>query len=469
MKNRPTRKSFQAKLDQMVRQLRNDIVTGRYAAGDFLPSETALVEQYELSNKSIRRGLDQLVEEGYIIKKHRIGAMVTETALQSKVTITLGVSPSIERDLDLQHVLDSFHRDNPGIRVKTITFSTSTSFDYLNTARQYLENGLIDVMSINHINFQEFAEHESTHLLEPLAPNAKHYPFLTEAFTLKKKTYVQPLVFTPVILCYNKDHFREADLLEPDSSWTWDDVARAAEKLAKPPERHGLYFHLLSENRWPVFLLQSGMTFRREEEGRYRLNGTKLIDSIELCGELIHNRKAFPNFMSENSDDAIQLFLQEKLSLTLINYLSLNEFKDSDLNYDICPLPYINKPATLLISIGMAINAKSDQKEAAGMLVDYLASEKAQRLLRERTLSIPSMKPIAEWKPENVDETLNRPESYYLFKDIMPTYHFHRDLNLTANQFKSLKSTLQLYWSGLLDKNELASKLEEELEASVLM
>jgi multiple sugar transport system substrate-binding protein len=46
-------------------------------------------------------------------------------------------------------------------------------------------------------------------------------------------------MFSPAILCYNRDHFTEKALLEPDSSWSWDELFETAEKLAIENERMG--------------------------------------------------------------------------------------------------------------------------------------------------------------------------------------------------------------------------------------
>ena len=51
-------------------------------------------------------------------------------------------------------------------------------------------------------------------------------------------------------LYYNKQHFAEAGVEEPDENWNWDDVAEAARKLTKDanndgePEAWGVEFRL---------------------------------------------------------------------------------------------------------------------------------------------------------------------------------------------------------------------------------
>ncbi|GIQ66946.1 hypothetical protein PACILC2_55140 [Paenibacillus cisolokensis] len=49
MSDKPSRTTFRKRLDEMVSQLREEIVAGKRAIGEFLPSEQALGEQFQLS------------------------------------------------------------------------------------------------------------------------------------------------------------------------------------------------------------------------------------------------------------------------------------------------------------------------------------------------------------------------------------------------------------------------------------
>src|SRR5690606_19663970 len=88
------------------------------------------------------------------------------------------------------------------------------------------------------------------------------YPFLNSLFEDGRSDglYAQPFAFSPVILCYNKEHFTEKGVFEPDSSWTWHDFWEQVGKL--PSEnRFGFFFNLASLNRWILFFLQNGAEF----------------------------------------------------------------------------------------------------------------------------------------------------------------------------------------------------------------
>ncbi|CCH00380.1 putative HTH-type transcriptional regulator ymfC [Fibrella aestuarina BUZ 2] len=65
--------------------LRQDIIRGVFKAGDLLPSESVLQQQYRLTQPTIRQALSLLVQEGYIKKHQGKGSIV------QSIPIGLGV------------------------------------------------------------------------------------------------------------------------------------------------------------------------------------------------------------------------------------------------------------------------------------------------------------------------------------------------------------------------------------------
>ncbi|MCD9021571.1 extracellular solute-binding protein [Cohnella silvisoli] len=460
------RKSFQIRLQHMVDRLRSDIMHGAYSPGELLPSEMKLAEQFHLSNKSVRKGLDMLVGEGLIVKVDRVGSRVTDNASRASVSLSFGYSASIERDFGLSSLLEDFHSLHPSIRVKEVPLRSTT--DYMSTVKEYMENDLLDAFTLNNLDFQHIVDNSCADMLEPLTLDTQLYRFTQEAFVHDHRLLTKPVIFSPIVLAYNRSHFHQSNVPEPDGSWKWDDVVAHAAALTIPGKRHGLYFYLLSDNRWPALLLQSGMRFEPETDGSFRLNGTRLMESIRLSKELIDNRNIYPRYLSENSDDVNELFAQGKVSMILTTYMAINDFKDSNLNYDVSPLPYIYEPRSLLNVIGAAVSRNSKQKEAAMLLIDYLGSPRAQTIIREKTLSIPALKQAAETplEPSLSMNGMNRPSRFFMFRETMSSYRMHRDLNLSMASFNALRSLLKQYWSDLIDEQTLCDQATDLLRLS---
>lgn len=452
MSQTPSRKTFRARFDDMVKTLRSRLASGQYAPGTYLPSVEALSEQFNMSINSVRKGLDTLAAEGWIETIPRVGSRVCprSIAAAADTTLILAVPHTFARDAALEELLDRFHAQYPHIKVQpTIVPET--------TPRSCVESGVFDVVALTYPGFEELAENGLLPALEVQEERSDIYPFLTESFKQDGVLRAQPFLFSPVVLCYNKDHFRESGLLEPDSGWSWDTLLEQAEKLTRKPERYGLFFLHETENRWLPFLMQSGQQFVRREDGTVSLRGTKLMDSLSFCRDIVANEAIFPRGLRM---DAQTLLLKQRASIILTTYFGLNMLKDAPFEFDVSPLPRLHTPDTLLLVMGLAVHARSANAEAARELVRFLTSAEAQTLISRHAFSIPAVKPVAE---ASVPERDSRVANYHMFRHIIPTFRLHKDLKMDYRMVARLREELLLFWSGLDDEDALALRLESQL------
>ncbi|MCQ6559430.1 extracellular solute-binding protein [Paenibacillus mendelii] len=452
MSYKSDRPSFQDRLDHFVNVIRTEIVNGIRQEGTYLPAESTLAKQFQLSNKSIRKGLDQLVDEGLIVKIDRVGSMVTTRAKET-ITLNFGCSLSLTTDFLIDELITLYMQRNPGIRVRRITLN---HLSYVKSGEEMIANGLLDVVAFNSPQFQEWTEEGLTPLLEPLTPDPALYPIAEEAFQFDGATYAKPVSFSPVVLCYNKRHFADAGLHEPDSYWTWDDLIDASVKLAKLRDRHGIYFLPASENRYPVFLLQGIGNPPVGSEVNPRM-----MEGLRKLNELIGNREVFPNYWAQGNDETIQLFAEGQVSVILCTYFNLNELAHLPLDYDICPLPSLRRgdpQKTLLLSIGMSLVRHSKSKEAARQFVEFLSSSTAQNLIRDRTISIPARKEAAERPPI---DGLKCPSRYAMFREMLPSFAYHSDIGLPMKSLRILSKWLKEYWSDMITEKTLHENMGE--------
>jgi multiple sugar transport system substrate-binding protein len=452
-------KTFQARFDILVDTIRSEIRSGVYREGDFLPSEKAYAKEYRISNKTVRQGLEVLVAEGLIEKIARVGNKVTWSKREETAVLRFGCHSSLFSEALIHTLIAEFHKQHPEIRVEVFQF-TSGFYNYERLHAMISEKSL-DVFTMNYNTLDDFRLYGAMDELETLEPNKEIYPFLTETAMVNGQLKVQPFVFSPLILCYNKDHFREKGLMEPDSSWRWSVLSEHASQLAVENERLGFYFHFPSTNRWPVFLLQSGIDFKRDASGKIVVNPQQLAESLQACRELIYLQNHFPLFLSERDGDAEELFFSEKVSMIMTSYFALNHHeRKTNFEYDVAPLPYLNNPKTMLLLIGLSLNPKSEHKETAKLFMDFLVSPRAQMMLRQRSLSIPSLKPAAEWSGK---ETMYRPSRFSMYRDIIPTFQPYTDLNMTAAELNRFYREAKLYWSGIETEEVAVMRLEQVL------
>lgn len=453
MENKNSRRTFRLRQDEMLQQLRNEIISGKKAKGEYLPSEKMLADQFGLSNKIVRKVLDILVDERLIEKKPRIGNLVVNLSDQKMITIKLGHHGTTQNEAELTDLLAVFHKEYPYIQVQDVTLP-SNSPDAL---KPYMDYGMIDVITLNDSEFQDFVETGSEDDLVPLEMKPDMYPFLSKAFMVNGVLLAQPFMFSPAILCYNRDHFTEKGLLEPDSSWNWDELFETADKLAVGNERIGFHFTVSQRNRFALFLLQSGASFEKNSNGKLRLTGTKMMESIRFYKNLISDRITTILSKQDSTFRTEDLFAQGKVSMIITTYLSLNHVRKSKIHYEVAQLPHLHIPATHLITIGLAVNKQSSNLEAAKLLVHFLTSYKAQVMIRKKTLSLPSLKTAAEWIGE---EKEYRPARFSMYREIIPTFRYNKELGLTEKEWNIFFNEVLMYLSGLETEEIFCSRLE---------
>src|SRR3546814_14264574 len=73
---------------QLARNLREHIQSGGVEPGEPLPSERELSERMGMSRVTIRKGIQTLIEEGVLFRRHCSGTYVTERILARGATLT---------------------------------------------------------------------------------------------------------------------------------------------------------------------------------------------------------------------------------------------------------------------------------------------------------------------------------------------------------------------------------------------
>jgi len=69
-------KETASKYQTVYDELKREIVSGRLAPGEKMPSELKLMERYDFSRQTIRKALEELTKDGYIHKVQGSGSFV---------------------------------------------------------------------------------------------------------------------------------------------------------------------------------------------------------------------------------------------------------------------------------------------------------------------------------------------------------------------------------------------------------
>ncbi len=99
----------QGLLYQIVAQkIKSDILEGKYPVGSLLPTEIQLEEMFQVSKVTVRKAVQILSDEGYVVKKSGKGTRVISNRLFNKLSKALSYSSILEDSHDLDKELLSF-------------------------------------------------------------------------------------------------------------------------------------------------------------------------------------------------------------------------------------------------------------------------------------------------------------------------------------------------------------------------
>ncbi len=71
--------------EQLYSEVLKSINDGKFKPGDKLPTEHQLAEMFSVSRVTVRKAIQRLVNEGYVIKKHGKGSFIKEKVFKSKL------------------------------------------------------------------------------------------------------------------------------------------------------------------------------------------------------------------------------------------------------------------------------------------------------------------------------------------------------------------------------------------------
>lgn len=337
-----------------------------------------------------------------------------------KVTLKFSTWGSPEEMTINRRILDAFMADNPDIDVDVMHIPGSQ----YNTKIQILFAAKVapDVMWMNAWNAYAFFKNGKTLDLGPLIEEERRRnpAFLNEPDSLIRyvmnsarmgdKVFLSPLGPVTFHLYYNKDLFDQQKLPYPNSQWTWDDLAHTAKKLTifkqRTPVQYGLHFFSWW-GCWLNFVWQNGgdLFDNMVEPTQCLLDRPEALASLQYLQDLIYQYKAAPSplQMPQLGGD----FMTGKIAMQIEGSWMTEQYRFiKDFKWGMAPLPRERQLGVAVRVCGHVIRADSQHPREAWRLVRFYQSEKAQRLMGDFALWIPSREAWARdrgfWNPEGV-------------------------------------------------------------------
>lgn len=177
------------KYDYLMKEIRQQILTGAIAPGGRLPSENQLARQYQVSRHTVRKALSILENEGSIYAVHGKGTFCTEAFLHTRTSGNIGVITTYLDSYIFSEVIGGIDQvltaAGYSILLKNTKNSRKLEEDYLTELLAKDIDGLI----IEPSKSQIFCRH--LHLYEKLEEYRIPYVFIQGCFQqMKEKPHV---------------------------------------------------------------------------------------------------------------------------------------------------------------------------------------------------------------------------------------------------------------------------------------
>ena len=311
----------------------------------------------------------------------------------------MGFSSSPEEDRLLNDVLADFQKQYPSIQVKFEAVP-----DYATKLQTDLAAGsAADVFYVDSLLAPDLMKRN---LLLPLddyiqkdkVDTADFYPGLLKAFQWKGKTYGLPKDWSSLALEMNADLASSAGITTPPT--TWDELKSASQKLTD--KGAGVFGTVIPSElpRFGAFVFQAGGKLISDDGTTMALNSPEGLQALDYYYGLYKDGTA-----STPADTGTQwpgdALIKKKAAMVMEgNWLFPAVQKDAPtMKLNIAEMPAGPKgKGTFAFTVSYSINAKTQQKDAAWFLVNYLTGPQGMQKWTSLGLAMPSRKSLeADW------------------------------------------------------------------------
>lgn len=336
------------------------------------------------------------------------GESAPEGGDEGPVTITWSMWGSPAEIETHQGVADAFMEENPDIVVEIYSEPWGDYFTKIQTLWASGDEAAIpDVLFLSPI--QSYAadgvlENLDSYIEASGYDVGDYWPALLEFGVHEGSVYGLPRDIGLEVLYYNKSMFDEVGLDYPNESWTWDDLADAADALAIIEEsgRVERYALGMEGGKYQLWIGQNGGSILDDmrNPSKCTLNDAAAVEAIELfSGMMASNYAMRPADLSQSGGDA-GVFAEGRAAMIIQNSSRVSAFNAVEgLEYDVAvvPIPDGGQRSASAGGASWTMSAGSDNKDAAWTFLSWLQStDGGQRAYTESGEILPALKSTAE-------------------------------------------------------------------------
>lgn len=370
----------------------------------------------------------------------------------------------------MRQIADEFEKENPGMKVKIEV----TPWDQYWTKMEAAATGgsLPDVFWMHASQVEKYIEGSAIMNLtdninsSSLLDMSKFPQDLVGLYERNSEIYAIPKDYDTVGLWYNKTLFDKAGISYPDETWTWDTLLENAKKLTDAD--NGIYGLSAPQNTHEGiydYVFQNGGRILSEDGTKSEYNSPETREALQWYVDLGLKENVSPNQSQFAENPVITLFESGKTAMALFGSWMTAEFAANEYtsaNCDVAVLPQGKTRGTVFNGLGNSVAAKTKNPEAAWKFVEFLGSEKANKIQAESGAAIPAYEGTSEaWTKSNDKFNLSVFPSMLDYAIIKPYIRDNSKWETIENNI------LKKVFSGDITVDEGCKQLEDEMNAII--
>jgi multiple sugar transport system substrate-binding protein len=287
---------------------------------------------------------------------------------------------------ELAEMIRIFEDAHPNIKIKVETAPYDTYFARLQTL---IAGGMApDIFELNYENFVTYGSRGLLLDMNAISSNDSgydasiYYPRAYQAFNLNGMQLGLPATFSTVVLYYNKDMFDQAGVAYPQENWTWDDAVAAGKQLNNASE--GVFGLHSGVQFWEFYkkAAQNNCRFFNDDQTEVLINAPQCVEALEKMISFVDTEKVMPSQVEMGGISDGDLFLQEKLAMTVTGIWMFAGFKDAPFEWDIEVEPGMAENATHFFANAVSIFAATKHPQEAWQWAKFFTSDPAMANIR---------------------------------------------------------------------------------------
>lgn len=301
-----------------------------------------------------------------------------------------------------QQIIKEFEKEHPDIKVKIEYANWGSYWDKLQT--EFAAGTAPDVFLLDPMFFFDFLQKKALLDLTDYISEKElsdMWKGAVEVFKWHGRIYALPRDINTTVIYYNKDIFDERGVPYPKHNWTWEEFLETAKKLTfdknqdGKPDVFGYIPSSVMETCWAPWVWSAGGEILDKERKKCLLSQPKALKAFEFLYRMVHIWRVAPSPARMSSLGDLPFKTGQIAMISDGSWMVQTYYKGCNFKWDIVEFPRGEAQATSINGVGHAINPKTKNLKAAILLVKFLSSQKAQKILAKTQTSIPVLKSVA--------------------------------------------------------------------------